>query len=208
MQYKRGAKLLLAAICLLGWFALVGQFYLIILNRITSIPEIIIRYFSYFTILTNLLVAICCTALLTNRNSKIKSFFSRQNTLTAVAVYITVVGLVYNSILRFLWNPQGLQWIVDELLHSVIPLLFIVFWILIVPKGKFQWKNVLAWLLYPLIYLVFVLLRGLPSSFYPYPFIDVDKIGYYKTFINSSGMLLAFLAVAIIFLIVNRFKKN
>jgi len=208
MQYKRGAKLLLAAICLLGWFALVGQFYLIILNRITSIPEIIIRYFSYFTILTNLLVAICCTALLTNRNSKIKSFFSRQNTLTAVAVYITVVGLVYNSILRFLWNPQGLQWIVDELLHSVIPLLFIVFWLLIVPKGKFQWKNVLAWLLYPLIYLVFVLLRGLPSSFYPYPFIDVDKIGYYKTFINSSGMLLAFLAVAIIFLIVNRFKKN
>ena len=208
MQYKRGAKLLLAAICLLGWFALVGQFDLIILNRITSIPEIIIRYFSYFTILTNLLVAICCTALLTNRNSKIKSFFSRQNTLTAVAVYITVVGLVYNSILRFLWNPQGLQWIVDELLHSVIPLLFIVFWLLIVPKGKFQWKNVLAWLLYPLIYLVFVLLRGLPSSFYPYPFIDVDKIGYYKTFINSSGMLLAFLAVAIIFLIINRFKKN
>ena len=208
MQYKRGAKLLLAAICLLGWFALVCQFYLIILNRITSIPEIIIRYFSYFTILTNLLVAICCTALLTNRNSKIKSFFSRQNTLTAVAVYITVVGLVYNSILRFLWNPQGLQWIVDELLHSVIPLLFIVFWLLIVPKGKFQWKNVLAWLLYPLIYLVFVLLRGLPSSFYPYPFIDVDKIGYYKTFINSSGMLLAFLAVAIIFLIINRFKKN
>jgi len=208
MQYKRGAKLLLAAICLLGWFALVGQFDLIILNRITSIPEIIIRYFSYFTILTNLLVAICGTALLTNRNSKIKSFFSRQNTLTAVAVYITVVGLVYNSILRFLWNPQGLQWIVDELLHSVIPLLFIVFWLLIVPKGKFQWKNVLAWLLYPLIYLVFVLLRGLPSSFYPYPFIDVDKIGYYKTFINSSGMLLAFLAVAIIFLIINRFKKN
>jgi len=208
MQYKRGAKLLLAAICLLGWFALVGQFYLIILNRITSIPEIIIRYFSYFTILTNLLVAICCTALLTNRNSKIKSFFSRQNTLTAVAVYITVVGLVYNSILRFLWNPQGLQWIVDELLHSVIPLLFIAFWLLIVLKGKFQWKNVLAWLLYPLIYLVFVLLRGLPSSFYPYPFIDVDKIGYYKTFINSSGMLLAFLAVAIIFLIINRFKKN
>jgi hypothetical protein len=208
MQDKKGAKLLLAAICLLGWFALTGQFYLIILNRVTSIPEIIIRYFSYFTILTNLLVAICCTTLLTNRNSKIKGFFLRQNTLTAITVYITVVGLVYNSILRFLWNPQGLQQIVDELLHSVIPLLFIVFWWLFVPKGKFQWKSVLAWLLYPLIYLVFVLLRGLPSSFYPYPFIDVDKIGYYKTFINSSGILLAFLAISILFTNINRFKKN
>lgn len=208
MQYKWGAKLLLAGICLLSWFALIGQFYLIILNRVTSVPETIIRYFSFFTILTNLLVAICCTILLTNSNSKIKSFFLKQNRLTAIAVYITIVGLVYNFILRFLWNPQGLQWIVDELLHSVIPLLFIVFWLLIVPKGKLHWKSVLAWLLYPLIYLVFVLLRGIPSSFYPYPFIDVDKIGYYKTFINSSGMLLAFLAISILFKTINRFKKN
>lgn len=208
MRNKKGAKLLLGAICLLGWFALIGQFYLIILNRGTSIPEIVIRYFSYFTILTNILVAICCTILLTNRNSKIKSFFLRQNTLTAITVYITIVGLVYNFILRFLWNPQGLQRIVDELLHSVIPLLFIVFWLLIVPKGKLYWKSVLAWLLYPLIYLVFVLLRGIPSSFYPYPFIDVKKIGYPQTFINSSGMLLAFLAISILFLIANRFKKN
>lgn len=208
MQYKRGTVLLLAAISLLGWFGLIGQFYLIILNRVTSILETVTRYFSFFTILTNLIVAICCTTLIVNRNSKIKSFFSRQNTLTAVAVYITIVGLIYNIILRFLWKPEGLQWIVDELLHSVIPLLFIAFWLLIVPKGRLDWKNVLAWLLYPLIYLVFILLRGIPSSFYPYPFIDVEKIGYSKTFINSSGMLLAFLAISILFLIVNSFKRS
>lgn len=208
MQYKKGAKLFLTIICLSAWFALIGQFYLILLNRVTSMPETIIRYFSFFTILTNLIVAICCTTLIVNHNSKIKSFFSRQNTLTAVAVYITVVGLVYNIILRFLWKPEGLQWIVDELLHTVIPLLFIAFWLLIVPKGKLHWISVLAWLLYPLIYLVFILLRGIPSSFYPYPFINVDEIGYSQTFINSSGMLLAFLAVSILFLIADRFKKN
>ncbi len=207
MQDKKGAKLLLASICLLTWFALIGQFYLIILNRVTSISETIIRYFSFFTILTNLIVAICCTTLITRRNSKIKSFFSRQNTLTAVAVYITIVGLVYNVILRFLWKPEGLQWVVDELLHTIIPSLFIAFWLLVVPKGKFYWKSVLAWLLYPLSYLILILLRGIPSSFYPYPFIDVDIIGYSQTFINCSGMLLAFLTVSILFLIVNRFKK-
>ncbi|HEY5406898.1 MAG TPA: Pr6Pr family membrane protein [Ginsengibacter sp.] len=208
MQYRKGAKLLLTVISLLGWFALIVQFYLIISNRVTSIPETIIRYFSFFTILTNLIVAICCTNLLTEGNSGMKIFFGKQTTLTAITVYITIVGLVYNLILRFLWKPEGLQWIVDELLHSVIPLLFIAFWLLFVAKGKLLWKSVLAWLLYPLIYLVFVLLRGIPSSFYPYPFIDVDKIGYYQTAINSSGMLLAFLAVSILFLIANRFKKN
>jgi hypothetical protein len=208
MQYKRGAKLFLTSICLLAWFALIGQFYLIILNRVTSITETIIRYFSFFTILTNLIVAICCSVLIGKSNSGISNRFSQPGTLTPIAVYITIVGIVYNLILRFLWKPEGLQWIVDELLHSVTPLLFITFWLLIVPKAKFYWKSVLAWLLYPLSYLIFVILRGISSSFYPYPFIDVDKIGYPQTFINSSGMLLAFLAISILFLTVNKFKKN
>ena len=118
MQYRKETKLLLIIISLFGWFALIGQFYLIIINRVTSVPETIIRYFSFFTILTNLIVAICCSALLSKSNSGMKNFFFRQNTLTAIAVYITIVGLVYNFILRFLWKPQGLQWVVDELLHS------------------------------------------------------------------------------------------
>ena len=123
-------------------------------------------------------------------------------------MYITIVGLVYNIILRSLWKPAGLQWIVDELLHSVIPLLFIVLWLFFVPKGKILWKSVLAWLLYPLFYLIFILICGPSSSFYPYPFIDVSKIGYNKMLINSAGMLLAFLVVSILFITLNRLKKN
>ena len=207
MRYGKGGKLLLILLCILGWFALTGQFYLIIKNRITSIPETITRYFSYFTILTNLIVAVCCTVLLKDSNSGLNKFFSKRNALTAIVVYITIVGLVYNTILRFLWKPEGLQWLIDELLHSVIPFLFIVFWLFFVEKGKIPLKNVLAWLLYPLIYLIYILIRGAASSFYPYPFIDVEKIGYNKTLINSSGMLVAFLAVSILFVALNRLKR-
>lgn len=123
-------------------------------------------------------------------------------------MYITIVGIVYNIILRFLWKPKGLQWVVDELLHSIIPLLFIVLWLFFIPKGKILWKSVLAWLLYPVIYLIFILMRGVSSSFYPYPFIDVHKIGYNKALINSTGMLLTFLVVSILFIALNRFKKT
>jgi hypothetical protein len=208
MRITKSVKILLATIVIFGWFALIGQFYLIIENRIASIPETVIRYFSFFTILSNLIVAICCTTLLRKSNSILKNFFSKQSTLAAIAVYITIVGLVYNIILRFLWKPSGLQWIVDELLHSAIPLLFIVLWLFFIPGGKILWKSVLAWLLYPLIYLIFILMRGPSSSFYPYPFIDVSKIGYHKTLINSAGMLLAFLVVSIFFMSLNRSKKN
>ena len=118
--------LIILAVC--GWFALIAQFYLIMVNRVASIPETIIRYFSFFTILTNLIVAVCCTVILLKPSSSTGKFFSRPTILTAIVVYITVVGIVYNTVLRFLWNPQGLQLIVDELLHSVIPLLFIILW--------------------------------------------------------------------------------
>jgi hypothetical protein len=210
MQHKREIRNLLMILVMAGWFAIGAQFYLIIENRTASIGETIIRYFSFFTVLTNILVAICCTAILFFGNSTLAKFFSKQNTLTAIAVYITVVGIIYNSILRFLWNPQGLQWIVDELLHTAIPILFIILWLFFIPKIKLKWKSVLAWLLYPLIYLVFILARGSFSAFYPYPFIDVSKLGYEKTFIHSAGMLVVFILISLLYIVTGRYlrKKN
>ncbi len=65
MQPPRGIPgYLLAILALFGWFALLSQFYLIIEGRVVPVPETIIRYFSFFTILTNLLVAVCATVLL------------------------------------------------------------------------------------------------------------------------------------------------
>lgn len=52
-----------AIIFVLGWFALLLQLYLIILHRVSSLPETIVRFFSFFTIQTNILVALCFTFL-------------------------------------------------------------------------------------------------------------------------------------------------
>ncbi len=49
---------------IIAWFAVIVQFYLNIVNRANPIPEVIMRFFSYFTILTNILVALCFTGLL------------------------------------------------------------------------------------------------------------------------------------------------
>ncbi|MES1159399.1 MAG: Pr6Pr family membrane protein, partial [Bacteroidota bacterium] len=118
-----------ALLALTGWIAVVLQFYLILLNRDASVVETVVRFFSFFTILTNILVALCCTSLLAGsagRRGQESRFFSKPSTLTATAVYITIVGLVYNIVLRILWEPQGLQLWVDEWLHSVIPSLFLL----------------------------------------------------------------------------------
>jgi hypothetical protein len=188
----------LAIITLLGWFALIGQFYLILQNKQASTAETIVRYFSFFTILTNLLVAICVTVLLVAPSLKWGVFFSKATTLTAITVYITIVGLVYNAILRFLWQPKGLQYAVDELLHTVIPLLFIFLWRMWVPRSGLKYKNVWTWLIYPLIYVIYTVIRGAITGYYPYPFIDVTKLGYGIVLVNTVGLLAAFLGLSLL----------
>ena len=201
-------KISLTLIFLTGWVALIGQLYLILLNRKLSIPETIIQYFSYFTILSNLLVTIACTTLLLKPSSTIGKFFSKPTTLTALTIYITVVGLVYNIVLRFLWAPQGLQKLVDELLHSVTPLLFITYWYIYVSKSLLKWNHVYLWLVFPFIYCIYILVRGAITRLYPYPFIDVDILGYNTVFINITFLVAAFLFIGLLFIGIGKLSSK
>ena len=201
-----------ALFCAIGmaisWLALAAQFYLILANRTASIPETITRFFSYFTILTNILVAVSFTLLFQRPRSRPWAFFLRPGILTAIAVYISIVSIVYNLVLRRLWNPQGLQLLVDELLHSVIPVMFFLFWLLYVPKNRLSFKNLWGWLLYPFIYLAAILVRGAVSGFYPYPFLDVNDKGYLKIFINIFVLLGGFLLFSIFLIVIAKFRRK
>jgi len=179
-----------------AWSALIAQFYLSMQNSIVPVDESIIRYFSFFTVLTNILVAVCFTFLLLKK--ELGSFFTKPSTLTATAVYITVVAIIYNLILRFTWEPKGLQLVVDELLHAIVPLLFVVYWLMYVPKDSLKWRDTFSWLIYPFIYLMFILFRGSVSGFYPYPFVDVVKYGYETVFVNCFYVMLVFLGLSLL----------
>ena len=84
----------------MGWLAMFLQLYLIIINRNATVPETIIRFFSFYTILTNILVACYFSFLWLKSNSRLGKFFSRENVTGAITPYITVVGITYNLILR------------------------------------------------------------------------------------------------------------
>ena len=191
-------RIFIAILFLAGWFALISQFVLMLENRVVPVPETIVRFFSFFTILTNLIVAFYFTRLLFRKNNEVTSLPKRNNNLTAITVYILVVGLVYQVVLRSLWQPEGLQKLVDELLHTLIPAAVLVFWLLYQKFESLKWKSILSWLTYPLVYLVFILLRGKVSGFYPYPFIDVDQLGIQKVIINSTFLLLFFVFISAI----------
>lgn len=201
-------SLLLFIIFLLGWFAVSTQLVLMIGNRKTDVGETIIRFFSFFTVLTNLLVAIFASLKLFGKNDKITSWLINYRSETAITLYIVIVGLVYNIILRSIWNPTGLQKVVDELLHTVIPLLFLGYWIAFVDKKLLVYKDILPWLIYPAVYCIFVLFRGYFSDFYPYPFIDVTVLGYAQTAINSFFLILVFIAFSLCFVVTGKISAR
>jgi hypothetical protein len=177
-------------------------------NRVTPITETTIRFFSFFTILTNSLVAIYFTASFSNFKKGIFSVLHKPGTLTAITVYITIVGLVYQVILRHVWEPHGMQMIVDELLHSVIPVCTVVFWYLYEDKSNLRYTQIPKWLIYPLVYLAYILTRGHFSHFYPYPFVDVDKLGFENVITNSVGLIALFMGTSSLFIAVAKTLKK
>lgn len=198
---RRKVNLLLAVIV---WFAVIAQFYLIIQNRTAPVPETIIRFFSYFTILTNTLVAVYFTA-----QAVKASKLTKPGTLTAITVYITIVGAVYQVLLRHIWDPTGLQRLVDELLHTINPVLVIVCWYFYEEKKFVSYKQIPGWLIYPGVYLVYILVRGAYSGFYPYPFVNVSELGLSQVIINSLVLLLVFVLTAAIYITLGKkFSKQ
>lgn len=192
---------------LLCWITIVLQFILMIQNRVTAILETTIRFFTFFTILSNILVALVFTAILLNPKGKF-SFFLNPMNQSAIAVYIFVVGFVYNLILRFLWQPQGMQRIVDEMLHTIIPIYYILFWYFRINTKSISWKNVFEWLIYPVVYLFVIMIRGNFSNYYPYPFVNVSTLGIQKVGLNIVLLTIFFGVVALVFIATANFKNN
>ncbi|MBO9619992.1 MAG: Pr6Pr family membrane protein [Niabella sp.] len=196
---KPEQKTIALIFALLGWFAIIAQFVLMLQNSVTFLSETIIRFFSFFTILTNIMTAVFFTSQAVGKRKY------RAGVLTAVTVYITIVGLVYQVLLRHLWAPVGLQKVVDELLHSVIPVLTIVYWYRYEDHRNVLYRQITGWLFYPLAYLSYILVRGYFSGFYPYPFVDVVQLGLRQVLINAFFLFILFGIIAFLFVFVGKY---
>lgn len=200
-------KLFILVIVMVEWYALTAQLMLHLRAVQTGLGESLIRYFSYFTILTNLLVAVYATVLLFTPAGAEKGFLFKPSVQTGIALYIVVVGLVYNIVLRQLWDSTGLQAVLHDLLHTLTPLLVLIYWWRWVDARNLIYKGIFVWQLYPAVYALTVMARGHSPKWYPYPFLDADKLGYGKVLLNSAGLVLVFLFFSLLFVFLGQRKR-
>ncbi len=166
------------------------------------------NFFSYFTIQCNLLIAISLTFAALMPQSAPGKFFSQLSVQTAIALYIFIVGFVYNVVLRSLHHWEGLQWWVDNMLHVVIPLLYLVYWFLFRSRGIIARKDSVKWILFPAAYLVYTLIRGSMVEWYPYPFLNALHMGYQRVLLSIAVIMSIFLVAGMILIAFTRSMKS
>ena len=140
----------------------------------------------FFTILTNLLVAATMTWIAMGKRLP-------PLLLGGVTLAILLVGIVYGLLLHGLHPLHGPAMIANVLLHIVTPVLMALWWLLFTPRARLKWNAPWLWAIYPLVYLAYVLARASEDGRYPYPFIDVPKIGWTQTAMNAGGIALGFI---------------
>lgn len=211
LEYRSGQKRYATVAAVLGWFGLAVQLYLILIARWedhASVMGGLVKFFSFFTVLTNVLVASALTCAITDRHSAGHRLFRSPSVCAGITVSIVLVGIAYNLLLRHLWHPEGWQRLADELLHDIMPLGFLIYWWLYVPSGTLRLKHVLLWIAYPVVYFAYVLLRGDLIGDYVYPFIDVGTLGFTAAFINALGVLAGFVGMGLLLWGVDKVKSR
>jgi len=159
------ARIVAGVTAVVGWAALALQLELIVANLGLELG--VWRFLGYFTILTNIGVALVATAVAFGRGGPLGG--PRARLLAASS--IVLVGLVYSIALRSAWNPTGWQKVADFALHDAMPLLFIMVWIL-APNGTLGRRD-WAWAMVPpVLYAAYALARGAIDGWYAYWFLN------------------------------------
>lgn len=142
------------------------------------------RMLRFFTILTNALVAGVMLALAARVRVPV------DVVMTAV-LGIMLVGAVYQTLLRPPVPFQGLHWWTDMALHGLVPVLTLGWWLGFGPRGL-SGARALRWLVWPMAYCGYALLRGGVDGRYPYFFVDVGRFGWGQVGLNILGLALVF----------------
>jgi hypothetical protein len=150
------------------------------------------NYFSFFTIQSNLIAAalflLGAARWRAGRSSRLD--FLRGGAV----VYMTVTGVVYFLLLRGVEVDTTIPW-VNSVVHQVMPVVVIADWLIDPPATRITMRQGLLWLSFPLLWIIYTLIRGTIVHFYPYPFLNPANGGYVSVALYCVAILVFMTAV-------------
>jgi hypothetical protein len=128
------------------------------------------NFFGFFTVQSNIFTAIVLLVVGIAGFSRRKRSRRLDLALAAATTYIVVVGLVYNTLLAGLAGGIDVPW-ANTVLHVIVPIYVALDWLLFGDRRRLVIKQVWIILVYPIVWLIVVLLRGATDGWVPYPFL-------------------------------------
>ncbi len=192
------ARLAAAAIALVAWVGLALQFSASA-DLVGSAAGAAWTMLAYFTITTNLIVAILFSLIAIGRPAA-----GEPRLVAGVALNMLLVGIVFAVLLHGLRELSGGAAGADFILHKVTPVLVPLFWLAFTPKGSLEGSDPPVWALYPALYLVYALVRGTAEGRYAYPFLDAAAHGWARVAVNAVVMGIGFLAASYALVLLDR----
>lgn len=201
------------AAAVLGLAAIIRQFSLSMANAAAAdtpwashVPTVTANFFSYFTILANLIAAVALIIagvwMLRTKGSVKPEPAWLATLLVCVSTYMIVTGIVYNLLLRNIAIAGISDVWTNETLHVIIPL-FLLADVLFAPRRRaLPWRTILVAAVFPLIWAAYTLIRAnfitAPADgkpWYPYPFLNPNLDG--ASYLTVSGYILCIAAAVI-----------
>ncbi len=166
-------------------------------GRLPSQFTRMVRFLSFFTVESNLLVAGTglALALRPDRDGRVFRIL-RLEALFGIAV----TGVVYTTLLRGVVDLHGAAAVTNALVHYVAPIMAVLGWLLFGPRPRIDENTLVLSLIWPLLYVIWSFAHGAASKWYPYPFVDVHKLGYVTVIRNGIGLNLLLVGVGALFM--------
>lgn len=198
------ARAVAALIALATAVSLAAQFVAVGLDHPEySHGETLWRLARYFTILTNLMVAVTYAAL------ALSGRVGSPVWLGGVTLWIVITGVVYHLLLAATdTQDTAVSWYANIGLHSVVPGLVALWWLAAGPREGLGIHAALLWLLWPLLYVCYALLRGQIDGTYPYFFTDPTRIGWQGVGMWTLILAGAFFAAGLLQIALARLLRN
>lgn len=158
------------------------------------------NFFSYFTNLSNLFAAVVLLLGAQRGLARREVLMPGDQVRLIPAVSMAVVGIVFTVLLRSEDLGALRPW-VNFVLHDLMPCAVVLDWLLEPPSVPLGLRHLMRCLIFPALYLVYSLARGSQVGWYPYPFLNPDRVGGYgavagyavgiaATFLVAGGLLL------------------
>jgi len=110
----------------------------------------------------------------------------------AAVIYMTITGAVF--VLLLSGSNESVPW-ANAVVHYVMPVVIVLDWLIDPPRSRITRGRASSWLIFPLVYFSYTLIRGAIVGWYPYPFLNVTTQGYGQVLADGVGILIGMIAV-------------